>query len=94
MDDLQVPNSANQAKAKAVEAGWKMQASVMDAANKEGRDPPKYALLELIGRGSFGLVYKGYVNPRRGDYLQLLHSSANFIHALQTRRDDSRGSSC
>jgi serine/threonine protein kinase len=73
MDYLQVPNSANPAKAKAIEAGWKMQASVMDEANKEGRYPPKYTLLELIGRGSFGLVYKGYVNLRNGVYLQLFH---------------------
>ncbi|RAL66877.1 hypothetical protein DID88_007659 [Monilinia fructigena] len=36
-----------------------MQASVIEAATKAGKEPPKYALVELIGKGSFGRVYKG-----------------------------------
>jgi hypothetical protein len=72
MDYLQVPNITSCAKAKAVDAGRKMQASIIDAANKDGRDPPRYDLLELIGKGSFGLVYKGYAHLRKGAYLQML----------------------
>lgn len=69
MDYLKVPNGINSAKAKALEAARKMQASVIDAANKADRDPPKYALKELIGKGSFGQVYKGYAIPRTCAYL-------------------------
>jgi hypothetical protein len=65
MDYLSVPCRANSAKAKALEAGRKMQNRIIEAANRENRTPPKYALSELIGRGSFGLVYKGYVDLRR-----------------------------
>lgn len=36
-----------------------MQASIMDAARKAGKDPPKYVLMELIEKGSYGRVYKG-----------------------------------
>lgn len=59
---LQVrPVEYNQIKAKAIEDAKQMQASVIEAATKAGKEPPKYALLELIGKGTFGRVYKGYV---------------------------------
>ena len=64
MDYLSVPSRANSAKAKALEAGRKMQNRIIEAVNMENRTPPKYALSELIGRGSSGLVYKGYVDLR------------------------------
>lgn len=37
----------------------RMQATMHDAAIKTGQPLPKYALLELIGKGSYGRVYKG-----------------------------------
>jgi hypothetical protein len=47
-------------KTKAEEDAALMQASVIEAANKTKTTPPPYVLLELIGKGSFGRVYKGY----------------------------------
>ena len=49
-------------KTKAIEDAKAMQALVLDSAKKSGRNPPKYVLMELIGKGSFGRVYKAYVN--------------------------------
>ncbi|KAF7871845.1 hypothetical protein EAF04_003952 [Stromatinia cepivora] len=60
MDKLQVGNSEPvSVKTKAIEDARQMQASVIEAATKAGKEPPKYALIELIGKGSFGRVYKG-----------------------------------
>ena len=52
--------SAVTPKTKAEEDAALMQASVIEAANKTKTTPPPYVLLELIGKGSFGRVYKGY----------------------------------
>jgi len=60
MDKLQVRSSEiSNVKAKAQEDAKKMQAHVLDECKKAGKDPPSYALVELIGKGSFGRVYMG-----------------------------------
>lgn len=60
MSRLQVrPVEVSSTKAKAVEDARQIQASIIDAARRIGKDPPKYALMELIGKGSYGRVYKG-----------------------------------
>ncbi|PQE03382.1 serine threonine- kinase nak1 protein [Rutstroemia sp. NJR-2017a BBW] len=59
MDRLEVRKSQSiSVRTKAVEDARQMQASVLEAAAKAGKDPPKYVLLELTGKGSFGRVYK------------------------------------
>ncbi|PQE10099.1 serine threonine- kinase nak1 protein [Rutstroemia sp. NJR-2017a BVV2] len=59
MDRLQVRKSQSiSVRTKAVEDARQMQASVLEAAAKAGKDPPKYVLLELTGKGSFGRVYR------------------------------------
>lgn len=45
-------------KQKAVEEARKVQVSVTKECIEAGRDPPSYILSELIGKGSFGRVYK------------------------------------
>lgn len=45
-------------KQKAIEDAKKMQVIVEEECQKAGQDPPAYLLQELIGKGSFGRVYK------------------------------------
>ncbi|KAI8684471.1 Protein kinase domain-containing protein [Fusarium keratoplasticum] len=45
-------------KQKAIEDAKKMQKLVTEQCSKTGKDPPEYRLSELIGKGSFGRVYK------------------------------------
>jgi len=60
MAQLQVrPAEFSTVKTKAIEDARQMQATVLELCKKAGKDPPKYALLELTGKGSFGRVYKG-----------------------------------
>ncbi|KAH8602558.1 hypothetical protein B0O99DRAFT_2319 [Bisporella sp. PMI_857] len=60
MERLQVRQSEfTSIKTKAVEDAKKMQTTVLEICKKAGKDPPKYVLKELIGKGSFGRVYKG-----------------------------------
>ncbi|KAK5990498.1 Serine/threonine-protein kinase nak1 [Cladobotryum mycophilum] len=45
-------------KQKALEDARKMQKAVVETCNKSGKEVPQYQLQELIGKGSFGRVYK------------------------------------
>lgn len=60
MDRLHLqPVKNSSVKARALEDAQQMQLSIDDSAKKAGKVPPKYVLTELIGKGSFGRVYKG-----------------------------------
>lgn len=59
MDLLSVRSTEREStKTKAAEDARQMQAHVVGECKKSGTNPPKYLLLELIGKGSFGRVYK------------------------------------
>jgi protein-serine/threonine kinase len=38
-----------------------MQGIIADRSKRLGRDPPPYEFLELIGKGTYGRVYKRFV---------------------------------
>ncbi|CAI6278834.1 unnamed protein product [Periconia digitata] len=54
---LQPP--ANGTKLRARQQAQEMQILVSERARRSGEDPPPYEFFELIGRGSFGRVFKG-----------------------------------
>ncbi|KAI0404831.1 putative serine/threonine protein kinase [Xylaria palmicola] len=59
MERLQVLGAGNSAsRQKAVQDAAKMQASVEEECARSGKQVPEYRLTELIGKGSFGRVYK------------------------------------
>ncbi|KAF2096653.1 kinase-like protein, partial [Rhizodiscina lignyota] len=43
-----------------------MQQAVLDRANRTGEEPPPYEFLELIGKGTYGRVYKSLANTNEG----------------------------
>jgi hypothetical protein len=57
-------------KPKMIQAAKDMQAVVNDKAKRLGLIPPPYEFLELIGRGTFGRVFKRFVHfwPRSIGY--------------------------
>lgn len=59
MASLQVRGPDHSAtKQRALEDAKKMQKAIIETCNKSGKDIPQYHLSELIGKGSFGRVYK------------------------------------
>lgn len=56
MNTLLLPEAANKARMK--DAAQKEQLAAREAARKLGVPAPKYEFLELIGKGTFGRVYK------------------------------------
>lgn len=56
MTTLLLPEAANKARMK--DAAQKEQLAAREASRKLGVTAPKYEFLELIGKGTFGRVYK------------------------------------
>jgi hypothetical protein len=53
------PATLNATRSRAVEDAGRAQRSVVERAEKDGEVAPGYVLVELIGKGSYGRVYKG-----------------------------------
>lgn len=61
------PGAAAGTKRKQKQKAREVQAVIQDTANRNGLEPPNYELEELIGKGSFGMVFKRYVLSARSD---------------------------
>lgn len=54
------PTTATGTKIKQIEKARETQRIVAERAARSGTEPPPYEFLELIGKGSFGRVFKWY----------------------------------
>lgn len=63
MNSLPVPSfgASSIVRNKALQDARLRQKEILALTEKLGIPPPNYALLELIGKGSYGRVYKGSV---------------------------------
>ena len=52
-------------RAKQMKAAEEMKRSIEEKSAKRGIEVPPYDFLELIGKGSFGRVFKRYARPSR-----------------------------
>ena len=59
--DFLKPRQTVNTKAGQVEEAKKMQKATHEAALNDGVEEPPYEFLELIGKGTFGRVYKRFV---------------------------------
>ena len=83
------PANYSATKTKAMDDARKMQAATLGEAKKTGQDPPKFVLMELIGKGSFGRVYKGYV-IQSPSCARLTTPKQGYELSCHCRRKDSR----
>jgi hypothetical protein len=49
-------------KARAIQQAKEMEVLVAERAKRSGDEPPQYDFQELIGKGAYGRVFKGYVD--------------------------------
>jgi protein-serine/threonine kinase len=60
---LQPPNMGG-TKGRAMQQAKDMELLVAERAKRGGEEPPPYDFYELIGKGAYGRVYKGWVSQR------------------------------
>ena len=58
---LQPPNMGG-TKGRAMQQAKEMELLVAERAKRGGEEPPPYDFYELIGKGAYGRVYKGWVS--------------------------------
>lgn len=60
-NSLLPPAMVTGTKARAIQQAKEMEALVAERAKRSGDEPPQYDFHELIGKGAYGRVFKGYV---------------------------------
>lgn len=53
-------------KARAIQQAKEMEVLVAERAKRSGDEPPQYDFHELIGKGAYGRVFKGYASEHIG----------------------------
>lgn len=61
-NSLLPPAMVTGTKARAIQQAKEMEALVAERAKRSGDEPPQYDFHELIGKGAYGRVFKGYVH--------------------------------
>lgn len=56
-----MPPSNVGTKGRAIQQAKEMEQLVAERAKRSGEEPPQYDFIELIGKGAYGRVFKGYV---------------------------------
>lgn len=56
------PPMVGGSKGRAMQQARDMEALVAERAKRGGEEPPPYDFYELIGKGAYGRVYKGWVS--------------------------------
>jgi protein-serine/threonine kinase len=60
-NSLLPPAMVTGTKARAIQQAKEMEELVAERAKRSGDEPPQYDFHELIGKGAYGRVFKGYV---------------------------------
>ena len=66
---LQPPNMGG-TKGRAMQQAKDMELLVAERAKRGGEEPPPYDFYELIGKGAYGRVYKGWVSRCKAEYIR------------------------
>jgi protein-serine/threonine kinase len=60
------PPAMGGTKGRAMQQAKEMELLVAERAKRSGEEPPPYDFFELIGKGAYGRVYKGWVPQAEG----------------------------
>lgn len=89
MTTVQLPPAEFSTKEKAAQDAQRVQASIEDECAGSGRSPPPYTLDELIGKGTFGRVYKATSKSGQAVAVKIISIEEGDI--LDPKRSDTFG---